>query len=845
MAQRFRVLLLALLVLPAAAAASLSESYGKLPLHFEENRGQVDKQVRFLARGPGYGLYLTASEAVLALGAKDRRALRMALVGANADSQVSGLDELPGKANYFIGKDSAKWRTNVPTYAKVHYREIYPGIDLVYYGNQRQLEYDFVVAPGADPKRIALRFDGAEKLEIDANGELVLRVAQGDVRVKKPVVYQDIDGKRQEIDGRFVVRDDERVGFHLAAYDTSEPLVIDPVVLAFSTYLGGSGEDQGGSIAVDGAGSAYITGYTSSLDFPTTPGAVQTTRGGTSFVGDVFVTKLDPAGSAIVYSTYLGGSDYEHGNGIAVDSAGNAYVAGQTRSADFPTTAGALRTTFAGPAGDSDGFVAKLDATGAVLAYSTYLAGSGSDRANAIAVDAAGSAYVSGYTRSRDFPATAGAFQPNYAMNAINAGDAFVAKLNSGGSALAYATYLGGWSDDSGNAIAVDALGNAYVAGTHGGSFPTTLGAWRTTNGHVFVTKVDAAGASLLYSTSFGGSGLEEGRGVAIDGDGNAYVTGWTSSIDFPTFAAYQPVLAPRLRQPGPHEPPTTDAFVTKINAAGSAPVYSTYLGGNDYDSGSAIAVDAGGYAVVTGTTWGANFPTTLGAFQPVFGGGPTDAFVTKLHSTGSVLVYSSYLGGVGDDPAKGIALDANGSAYVTGWTSASNFPITVGAFQPTFGGGIDSYVAKLTEVGLLPGAPPSAGTATRFEEDAATYQGYWPTYGSETGTFSGGTIRASNQATATATFTFTGTAVSWIGVKCNVCGIATVQIDGGAPTVVDTFGPGEPGSLTSGPVFTASGLTPGATHTLTIIVTGGGAAVPGVLTGSAHVAVDAFDVTQ
>jgi hypothetical protein len=431
-------------------------------------------------------------------------------------------------------------------------------------------------------------------------------------------------------------------------------------------------------------------------------------------------------------------------------------------------------------------------------------------------------------------------------MNATNAGDAFVAKLNVTGSALAYATYLGGWSDDSGNAIAVDALGNACVAGTHGGGFPVTPATWQTSKGHVFATKLDAAGANLGYSSSFGGSDLEEGLGIAIDGDGNAYVTGWTASTDFPTtVGAYQPVLAPRLREPGPHEPPTTDAFVTKINAAGSAPVYSTYLGGNDFDYGSAIAVDAGGHAIVTGTTQGANFPTTIGAFQPDFGGGPTDAFVTKLHFTGAVLAYSSYLGGIGDDPAKGIAVDADGNAYVTGWTSASNFPTTVGAFQPTFGGGGDAYVAKVTEVELLSGSPPSAGTTTRFEEDAATYRGFWPAYGPETGTFSGGAIRATNQGTATATFSFTGTAVTWIGVKCNVCGLATVQIDGGAPAVVDTFGPGEPGSLVSEPVFDASGLAPDSTHTLTVVVTGGGAAVPGFLTGGAHVAVDAFDVTR
>src|SRR5258706_1049861 len=359
--------------LPAAAAtdARMSESYGKLPLQFEANGGQTHEDVHFLARGAGYSLYLTAGEAVLVLANPDAKvqkrsfALRMSLVGAAREPVVTGLDELPGKANYFVGKDRSKWRTNVPTYAKVQYRNVYPGIDLVYYGNQRQLEYDFVVAPGADPKKIVLGFKGAKKLQIDAQGELVLHASGGDIRQHKPVVYQDIDGVRHEFAGSYVRKGANRVGFKLAAYDATRPLVIDPVVLSYSTYLGGSGDEDAnrqGGIAADAAGNAYVTGTTRSTDFPTTSGAFQPTHTGGAFVShDAFVTKLNSTGSALIYSTYLGGNGFisagpfhtgpfdcgdDSGNSIAVDAGGNAYVTGETTSRAFPTTPGAFQ---AGP----------------------------------------------------------------------------------------------------------------------------------------------------------------------------------------------------------------------------------------------------------------------------------------------------------------------------------------------------------------------------------------------------------------------------------------------------------------------------------------------------------------
>jgi hypothetical protein len=889
--------------LRAAADARMSDSYGKLPLHFEANQGQAHQDVRFLARGLGYSLYLTAGEAVLVLAktnpvatpdahntkaqlkegirAEQSRheqrdaqvqveplALRMSLVGAAPAPLVSGSEELPGKMNYFTGKDPAKWRTNVPTYAKVHYRDVYPGIDLVYYGNQRQLEYDFVVAPGADPKKIVLGFKGADKVGIDSQGDLVLHAPGGAIRQKKPVIYQEVDGVRQEIAGSYVRKGVKRVGFKVAAYDTSRPLIIDPIVLSYSTYLGGSSGDVGSGIVADADGNAYVTGLTGSLNFPTTSGAYQPSLSG---FGEIFVTKLNPAGNALVYSTYLGGSARDVGHGIAVDADGNVYVTGYTDSSNFPITPGAFQPSYGDSVFRDDAFVTKLDPTGSALVYSSYLGGNSSDVGSGIAVDSAGNAYLTGYTASTDFPTTPGAFQPTYGGN--NNYVAFVTKVNPAGSALVYSTFLGGSVHDKGLGIAVNADGNAYVFGfTASTDFPTTPEAFQPTHGgrvDAFVTRLNSEGSALVYSTYLGGSDTDAGNAIAVDAKGNAYLTGDTRSTDFPTTAgAFQPTfvggpfdeLGERVR----------DAFVTKLNPTGSALIYSTFLGGNGSDSGYGIAVDAAGNAYVTGTTIHIrestdeqpeecsrcinDFPTTPGSFQPHYGGGGTDAFVTKLNPTGSALVYSTYLGGSSVDGSGsagyrifGIAVDAAGNVYVTGVTNSTDFPTTAGAFQPTHGGSDggahdvfnDAFVAKFVD-----DTPPSPTTTSRSEESAATYMGYWPSYGAETGTFSGGTIVASKQTAATATFTFTGTAVSWIGVRCNVCGIATVSIDGGVPATVDTFGPGEPGSLVSEPVFSASGLASDVTHTLVITVTGAGAAIPGFLTGSAHVAVDAFDVT-
>jgi hypothetical protein len=607
--------------------------------------------------------------------------LRMGLVGAARKPLVSGLEELPGKANYFIGNDPAKWRTNVPTYAKVHYREVYPGIDLVYYGNQRSLEYDFVVAPGADPRKIALSFKGAERLEIDAQGDLVLHTMGGIIRQHKPVIYQEVDGVRQEVAGGYVRKGKNRIGFKVAAYDSSRPLVIDPI-LSYSTYLGGGSSDGGGGIVADAAGNAYVTGGTSSVNFPTTVGAVQSAGAGPN----AFVTKLDATGSALVYSTYLGGSGFDSAIGIAVDGAGNAYVVGTTNAGDFPTTGEAIQRTIGGA---TDAFVAKLDPSGSALVYSTYLGGSDTEDAAAIAVDVAGSAYVTGWTTSTNFPTTGEAVQP------ISGGafDAFVTKLNPAGSALVYSTYLGGESFDFGLGIAVDTAGSAYVVGqTFSPGFPTTPGAFqpvpfRPGSIDAFVTKLDPTGSTLLYSTYLGGSDHDSGDAIAVDRDGNAFVAGSTRSIDFPTTAgAFQPVFVSRLE--------TWDVFVTKLNVTGSAPDYSTFLGGRETDFGFGIAVDVSGNAYVSGGTSSIDFSTTTNAFQSnaPFSG---NAFVTKFDPAGVALLYSTYLGGDSSDGSNMIAIDGSGNAYVTGSTESIDFPTTPGSFQVAYAGSRDAYVTK------------------------------------------------------------------------------------------------------------------------------------------------------
>jgi hypothetical protein len=683
-----------------ATTAKVDAAYGQLPLSFERNVGQTAAAVQFLARGDGYTLWLKGGgEAVLALrggggavrrpdprdpatlrtpkagpSSVDTALLTLRLVGANPRAPAVGASELPGTINHFRGNDPTQWRTRVPTFGRVQYSDVYPGIDVVYYGRQRELEYDFVVRPGADPRTIVLDVAGADRLEITPGGELVAHLGDRRVVQRAPVVYQESGGVRTEVAGRYVRLGRSRVAFRIGRYDRSRPLVIDPT-LVYAGYLGGGGNDEGRGIAVDAEGSAYLTGFAASSDFPTTPGAFDLSYNG----GDVFVTKVDPSGS-IVYSTYLGGTDIDFPMDLAIDAAGSAYVTGFTRSTDFPTTDGASDPS---DNGHADAFVTKLNAAGSALLYSTYLGGNDVEVGQGIAVDPAGEAVVTGYTYSLDFPTTP------LAHNASPNGgpDVFVTKVNASGGTLVYSTYLGSNGSEFGLDVAIDTAGAAYVTGFTGPGFPTTPGAFDgSANGDwdVFVTKVATGGATLVYSTYLGGSAEDRGLGIAIDPAGNAHVTGYTASPDFPTTAG-----AFDLSSNGSF---TYDAFVATLNASGSGLLHSTYLGGNGDDYGREIAVDGAGRASVIGDTISTDFPTTAGAVD-ASANGIYDVFVTTLDASGATLDFSTYLGGTMQDYGHDIAVDPAGSLYVIGFTESTDF-LTLSGAPPS--GGTDAFVVKL-----------------------------------------------------------------------------------------------------------------------------------------------------
>lgn len=684
----------------------VNSHYGELPLTFEANQGQATDSVKFLSRGSGYSLFLNATEAVLWLtkpqsaakaGKPDFRGdseaprnqaavLRMQLVGANPTPEVAGLDEQPGTSNYFIGNDRKRWRTNIPTFAKVQYTDVYPGVDLLFYGNQHQVEYDFVVAPGVDPSSIRLAFSGADRLTIDPRGNLVIDAAGTEVVLQAPRIYQEIKGPepgfRQEIEGRYVFNGDHHMGFQMGEYDPRLALVIDPV-LVYSTYLGGGDVDQGLRIAVDTAGNAYVVGSTRSVDFPT-ENAIQPDLMVGGGIEDVFVTKLNAAGTALVYSTYLGGTDHDSPGNIAVDSAGNAYVAGGTASPDFPTVNPFQALHQAG-----DAFVTKIAAAGDALVYSTYLGGIQGEWGNAIAVDSTGNAYVTGRTDSEsDFP-TANPFQSMRTL-VDSTSDAFVTKFTADGSSLVFSTYLGKGNYDEGFSIVVDAGGNAYVAGaTRSSNFYTlnplqvTCGSCATGLEDTFLTKFSADGTALVYSTFLGGNGIDFPGDIALDSRGNTYLVGLTRSTNFPTARPIQATNGGNL-----------DAFVTKVGSAGNVFIYSTYLGASNDDQALDITLDIAGNAYIAGATTSADFPIAT-PLQANFGGGISDGFVSKLNPAGSVLDFSTYIGGSEYDDARGIAIDSAKNVYVTGQTLSTDFP-TANPLQPSSGGGPDAFVAKI-----------------------------------------------------------------------------------------------------------------------------------------------------
>lgn len=675
--------------------AKVKESYSKIPLSFVPNYGQAGEKVKFTSRGNGYSLALGPTTFTLAVADQhnknaDQRnqnkgtkaqssaaVLHATLLNANAAARLTGIDRLPTKTNYLIGSDPRKWKTNIPNYAKVKSSHVYPGIDLVFYGKQDLLEYDFIVSPGTNPEVIALAFEGITDMRVDENGDLLLRTTAGEIRQGRPVVYQQSNNAKRFIPASYLIKARNQIAFQIANYDRSKPLVIDPT-LAFSTYLGGSGMDRGDGIAVDSAGNAYITGGTLSTDFPVTPGAFQSTKAGIGET-DAFVTKMNSTGTALIYSTYFGGGNRDTGNDIAVDAAGNAYITGLTDSADLPTTPGAFRTTPAG--GDEfNSFAMKLNAAGTALVYSTFL---GPGVGAGIVLDSAGNAYITGQAAS-GFPTTPGAFQ----TVAGGSSDAFATKLNTTGTALIYSTFLGGSGFDVAAEIAIDSSGNAYVTGQAQTGYPVTPGAFQTANAGVqdgFVTKVNTTGTALVYSTFLGGSNTDTGNGIAVNSAGNAYVIGVTNSLNFPTTpGAFQTVNAGG-----------TDAFVTELSVAGDALAYSTYLGGAANEFGFDIALDTAGNASVVGPTDSTDFPTTPDALQSA-NEGFTDVFITTLNATGTALVFSTYLGGSGVDSGLSLWVDAAGSIYVTGGTSSVDFPTTPGAFQTAFAGSSDAFVTKI-----------------------------------------------------------------------------------------------------------------------------------------------------
>ena len=705
-----------------ATQARLTDAYRSLPFSFEPNLGQSDARVKFLARTRGITVFLTATDTVLSTG---RSAIRMRLVGANSAARIEGLDALPGRSHSFIGRDPGRWRTDVPTYTRVAYRDIYPGIDLVYYGTQeRQLEYDFVVGPGADPRAIRLMFDGVDRLELNGTGDLVLHVGDTSLRFGKPLVYQRSEGARRKVAGRWAFENRTTVGFHVGSYDARRPLVIDPTIV-LATYVGGGLTDQAFAIALDASANVYLAGNTNSADFPTTVGAFQSTPG----VGvDAFVVKLNSAFTARTYSTYLGGTTGDDaGRGIAVDATGNAYVTGFTASTDFPTTPGAFQTAFGG--GVFDAFVVKLNPAGSALVYGTYLGGAGSDVGLGIAIDTGQNAYVTGGTFSANFPTAAGVSQTVLAGGR----DAFVTQLNAAGTALVYSTYLGGAGTDVGNAIVVDGTGAAYITGSTACAaapcvvstdFPTTGGVVQTTRPvgegagvtDAFVTKLTPAGVRS-YSTLLGGTFGDEGLAIKVDGVGNAYLTGGTSSGGAPP--AGFPVTAGFDNFTG-----ATQAFLTKLDPAGAVILFSRSaptgtLNSVPRDAGPAppsvstsIGLDAAGNVYVSGSeTRAAPSAARL-----------TDAFMIVFDPAFALRSPEFFVGGTGDDLGLALAVDAAGNVFLAGETTSADFPSTPGVVQGAFGGATDAFAAKVvTEASTFGGGGhPSARGGGCFIATAA-----------------------------------------------------------------------------------------------------------------------------
>lgn len=715
-----------LLCLFTAALATAASQYTRFPLNFEPNVGQAPVSTQYLARGARYSVRLEKTKTLLT--SSEDKVFAISFPGANA--QEPGIVGAPllATTNYLIGNNPKAWRRGIANFSSVRYRALFPGVDIVYYGQEGQLEYDFEVAPGADASKIRIRFSGGGRPSIDANGEIVFTGTE--LRQKKPVAYQESGGNRVEVTASYRIAQNGEVELALGEYDRAKKLTIDPT-LAYSSFFGGSGNDAITSIRVDATGALYATGHTTSSNFRTSSGALQTSykgRGsasGTLAFGDAFVAKFSPSG-ALVYSTYFGGNGEDLGTSIAIDAAGNAYVAGATSSTDFPVSATAVQRLFGGVSEDfflsrGDAFVAKLSPDGKQIVYATYLGGSLNDGAWGIAVDSGGNAVVVGDTFSTNFPTTANAISRNFRGSANVAiwasGDGWVAKLNATGSTLTYGSYLGGQSSDLARSVALDAEGNAFICGyTFSSNFPVTVGAYQTQFRGVETSNYNNAADdgwvmklspqnTLVYSTYLGGSARDSAFGIAVDAAGNAYVTGRTMSSNFPvTSGAVRAAFGGSGANGNANDLVQGDGFLVKLNPAGSALLYSTFIGGSGDDIGSEVAVDAQGNIYVTGFTLSSNFSVSPDALQRTFGGfggqgfpiegapapagiaNTGDAYLLKLNAQG-VMQYASYFGGSQDDAAYGLAVDSAGNVYIAGNTLSPTLTLGTGPVQAAYGG--------------------------------------------------------------------------------------------------------------------------------------------------------------
>ncbi|MBL8294339.1 MAG: SBBP repeat-containing protein [Bryobacterales bacterium] len=698
---------LALLTVTLAAAAAAGQpstsqrahrALLERPVVFEANHGQASPEVKFMARAPGIGLALTASEVLIHLGDRPS-ALRMRFAGARRTPRVEGLALQPGRSNYILGSRASQWYTDVPNFGKVAYLSLYPGIDLVFYGASPQhLEYDFIVAPDADPSAISIAFEGADSLSLDGEGTAILRAGETELRQRKPRVYQTIGGREVPVDGRFVLQGRNRLGFAVAKYDPRHALIIDPVMVYASLIGGPSSYDEGWGIAVDPTGAAYITGRVYGTGFPVV--------GGVATSGAAFVTKINPAGTAIVYSTYISGTDGYGATAIAVDAAGSAYITGQT-GWGFSATPGAAQST----GGFFDAYVLKLNPAGNALVYSTYLGGSGADRGFGIAVDSSGAAYVTGETSSSDFPLVS----PVQTVPGGDA-DAFVTKVNSTGSAFLYSTRLGGNGQDVSAAVAVDSSGRAVITGlTASSTFPVSNAIQPTFGGYydIFVARLSASGSSLDFSTYLGGSWWENaGNSIAFDAAGNIWIAGTSGSPNFPLVSPLQ-----ASNQGG------DDVVLFALNPAGSALVYSTYIGGTNYDRGAGVAVLPAGDIAVVGSSYSSDFPT-VSPLQSTLAG-YNDAVVLVLNRLTNTLSFSTYWGGPYQDWAFNIADDSIGNIYFTGVGESSAFPVQDQIPLPPMEG-FNAFVGKidgpnLTVSSLVSNLPlPSSSSPLRLTATVA-----------------------------------------------------------------------------------------------------------------------------